>query len=246
MIKETLVVEARQNGIVLITLNRPQRLNAITGAMLDRFAEIASQLNADVTTRVVVLTGAGRSFCAGRDRNELQDVSEQDRNLAVPKSGGHHSDMVRALQMPTIAAVNGAAVGAGLGFVLQCDVRIASTEALFRDGHLAAGISPSVATWYLPRLIGLGPALQVFCQLDRIDASSAGRMGIVSEVVAPDALLPRALEIAEQFARWDPEVLRHTKALAAAALEQGYEHTMEKVGLLRGLRARGKAEHSRA
>jgi enoyl-CoA hydratase len=236
---DDVLVEIDAQGIAVITLNRPQRRNAVTGAMLDQLAEAAARLNADAAIRVAVLTGAGQSFCAGRDRDELGDVSEQDRSLAIPKSGGHHSDMVRTLQMPTIAAVNGAAVGAGLGFVLQCDVRIASTEALFRDGHLAAGMSPSIASWYLPRIVGLGAALQVFCQLDRIDAATAQRIGIVSEVVAPDALLARAMEIARGFARWDPELLRHTKALAAAALEENYDRTMERVGLLRGLRARG-------
>jgi enoyl-CoA hydratase/carnithine racemase len=147
--------------------------------------------------------------------------------------------MIRRLEMPTIAAVNGAAVGAGLGFVLQCDVRIASGDAVFRDGHLASGMSPSIASWYLPRLIGAGAALQVFCQLDRIDASAAQGLGIVSEVVAADALMARAIAIAEGFARWSPELLRHTKALATAATQDSYDSTMERVGLLRGLHARG-------
>lgn len=233
------LLELRPGGVALLILNRPLRLNAVTGAMLDRLEEACESINADPGVRVAILTGAGRGFCAGRDTSELGGVSDDDARQALPRSGGHHSDMVRRLQVPTIAAVNGAAVGAGLGFVVQCDVRIASTQAVFRDGHLAAGMSPSIASWYLPRLCGPGAALQVFCQLDRIDAASAQALGIVSEVVPPEDLLPRALTIAQGFARWDGEVLRHTKALAQFAVEEGYERTMERVGLLRGLHARG-------
>jgi enoyl-CoA hydratase/carnithine racemase len=235
-----ILLDVHPNGVAVISLNRPARLNAVTGVMLDALDAVAMRLNADPSIRVAILTGVGRGFCAGRDRDELGDVSEDDASRALPSSGGHHSDMIRRLEMPTIAAVNGAAVGAGLGFVLQCDVRIASSAALFRDGHLAAGMSPSIASWYLPRLCGLGAALQVFCQLDKIDAVSAERIGIVSEVVAADELMPRALAIAGSFARWDAEVLRHTKSVAASALEEGYDRTMSRVGLLRGLHARGR------
>ncbi|MDB5874276.1 MAG: hypothetical protein JWQ07_3718 [Ramlibacter sp.] len=235
----TIALEIRPSGIAVITLNRPHRLNAVTAAMLDELDKVAAQLNADVSIRVAILTGAGRGFCAGRDRDELGSVGDDDSRRSLPKSGGHHSDMIRRLEMPTIAAVNGAAVGAGLGFVLQCDVRIAASDAVFRDGHLASGMAPSIASWYLPRLIGAGAALQVFCQLDKIDAATAQGLGIVSEVVAPAGLLVRALAIADGFARWSPELLRHTKALTTAATQESYDTTMERVGLLRGLHARG-------
>ncbi|MDB5858834.1 MAG: hypothetical protein JWQ76_2523, partial [Ramlibacter sp.] len=235
----TVALEIHAPGIAVITLARPLRLNAVTSAMLDELDEVAARLNADEAIRVAILTGAGRGFCAGRDRDELGSVTDDDSRRSLPKSGGHHSDMIRRLEMPTIAAVNGAAVGAGLGFVLQCDVRIASADAVFRDGHLASGMSPSIASWYLPRLIGAGAALQVFAQLDRIDATTAQGLGIVSEVVAADLLMPRALAIAEGFARWSPELLRHTKALTTAATQESYDATMERVGLLRGLHARG-------
>jgi len=228
-----------EQGICLLTFNRPQRMNAVTGQMLDELEGCVGALNANPLVKVVILTGAGKAFCAGRDRDELGGVAEQDRHDAIPQSGGHHSDMIRRLQMPTIAAVNGAAVGAGLGFVLQCDIRIASQQAFFYDGHLSAGMSPSISSWYLPRLCGVGAALQVFCQLDRVPAAQAQQLGMVSEVVEADQLISHVQSIASGFARWDSEVLRHTKALATAALEENYDRNMERVGLLRGLHARG-------
>ena len=102
-----------EQGICLLTFNRPQRMNAVTGQMLDELEGCVGALNANPLVKVVILTGAGKAFCAGRDRDELGGVAEQDRRDAIPQSGGHHSDMIRRLQMPTIAAVNGAAVGAG-------------------------------------------------------------------------------------------------------------------------------------
>ena len=153
-------------GAVRITLNRPDRLNAFNDAMLRELDECARALNDDPTVRTVTLAGAGGNFCAGRDTAELSDVGRRDSGRPIPASGGHESSMFRALEMPTIALLDGAVVGGGLGFALQCDLRIATDRVKLYDGHLRNGMAPSVAAWYLPRLTGIGAALR-FCAHDR-------------------------------------------------------------------------------
>lgn len=235
---ETILIEHEAEGVVLLTLNRPARLNAVTGQMLAELDQAVHAINADPSVRTVIVTGAGRAFCAGRDLSELDDTVSAAASAALPLPGGHESDMFRAIEVPTVAAVNGAAVGAGLGFVVQCDVRLAASGAFFLDGHLPNGMVPSVASWYLPRLVGPGRALRLFCSRERLGAEEAQWLGLIDEVVSAEELLPAARRVAALFAQWDPDLLRRTKRLVTRAVDQGYEESMELVGFLRGLERR--------
>lgn len=238
----TVITEIVEGRIAVLTLNRPERLNAATVEMFNRLEESVHELNSNNAIAAVIITGAGKAFCAGRDTDDLGDVAHADRVAAIPEPGGHQSDAIGRLQMPTIAAVNGVAVGAGVGFMLQCDIRIGSQKAAMRDGHVSAGMIPSVASWYLPRLIGVGAALQVFFDENKLDAERMLALGILSEIALPETLLDRAIAIARTFGQWPTELVRHTKLQALHAVEERYEQSMERVGLLRGLGARGRAE----
>ena len=227
-------------GAVRITLNRPDRLNAFNDAMLRELDECARALNDDPTVRTVTLAGAGGNFCAGRDTAELSDVGRRDSGRPIPASGGHESSMFRALEMPTIALLDGAVVGGGLGFALQCDLRIATDRVKLYDGHLRNGMAPSVAAWYLPRLTGIGAALR-FCAHDRpVPVEELTALGLVDAIVPPDRLEAEHDRLVAPFLAADPRLLRHTKALLREAQNEGYDATMKRVGLVRALERLGR------
>ncbi len=234
----SVLVERDETGIAVITLNRPKRLNAFTDAMLVELAQAVDQVNRDLSVKVAIVTGAGKAFCAGRDRDELAEVASREAKELMPKPGSHESSMFRALEMPTIAAVPGPAVGGGFGFVVQCDFIVASTTAVFIDGHLVNGMIPSCAIWYLPRLIGHRNALAFFCSQARMSAAQALELGLVSAVVEPENLLQAARTLAGEFTPWDGELLRQTKKLLQMAATQDYDESMQSVGFARALRRR--------
>ncbi len=236
---DTIAVEHEANGVVTLTLNRPDKLNAVTETMLGELDDVVARLNADPSLKVVILTGAGRAFCAGRDLGEL--ASARAEQPALPPAGGYESSMFRSLQVPCIAAINGVAIGVGLGFALQCDLRVASRDATLVDGHLRNSMVPSVAAWYVPRLVGTGRALQFFCAPKGVSAEEARALGLVDAVVSGDELLGEARRLAAPFTGWDAGLLRHTKRLVDAAVDRSYQQTMELVGLLRTMESRRPA-----
>ena len=235
---EASVLVGRSDDVATITLNRPERMNAFNDEMLDRLALLVEELNADANLAGVIVTGAGRAFCAGRDRSGLAHIAAAESARALPSSGGHESSMFAAIEVPVVAAVNGAAVGGGLGFVVQCDYVMASTDARFADGHLTAGMAPSVASWYLPRRIGGWRALRLFTATSPMDALAAHELGIVDEVVAPEELVSKARARIEPFRGTDRELLRHTKRLVMTSQTGTFAEQMERVGLLRSMERR--------
>lgn len=229
-----------EDNIATVTLNRPARLNAFTSEMLSRLDDAVDMINADVDIAGVIVTGAGRGFCSGRDLAELRDVGEDERRRAIPNPGGHESSMLARIEVPTVAAVNGHAVGGGLGLVVQCDLVICSTEARLADGHLATGIVPSVAAWFVPRRIGPWRAMTFFVETKPLTAMQAYEIGLIDEVVKPDDLLRTARERLEPFRGVDRELLRHVKRLGTQASVSTYQAQMEMVGVLRGLERRAR------
>lgn len=229
------------DDIATITLNRPRRLNAFTSEMLDALDAAVDRLNDDLTLAGVIVTGAGRGFCSGRDLAELGQIGQTERRKAVPGEGGHESSMFARIQVPTVAAVNGPAVGGGLGFVVQCDYVLAAREALFDDGHLRAGMAPSVASWYVPRRIGAWRAIDFFARTQPTPADAALELGLVDEVVELDSLMETARRRLEPFRAVDRELLRHTKLLAVRAATAPFDGQMERVGLLRSMERRARA-----
>ncbi|GAA1875052.1 enoyl-CoA hydratase/isomerase family protein [Asanoa iriomotensis] len=235
----TIRLDRDPRGAARITLDRPDRLNAFDDTMLRELADCAQALNDDPGVKVVTLTGAGGNFCAGRDRAELSEVGARDSGRPLPAAGGHESGMFRDLEMPTVALLDGAVVGGGLGFALQCDLRIATDRVKLYDGHLRNGMAPSVAAWYLPRLTTLGRALRFCAEPRPVEPGELTALGLVDDLV-PVADLEAAHERAiAPFLAADARLLRHTKALLRAAQTDSYDATMTRVGLIRAVERLG-------
>lgn len=199
--------------VATVTLNRPAQLNALSLALEAELRDAFRALSADDDLRAIVLTGAGRAFCAGVDLGELSsDPAGKDQRIwHGPDS---FAGVVRACPHPIIAAVNGFAVTGGLELALLADFLIASTEAKFADTHARVGITPSWGlTQVLPRLIGPNRARQMSLTGGFVPAEQALAWGLVNEVTAPDELLPRAQALAAEIAETDPVAMRKIRGL---------------------------------
>ena len=212
-------VESPASGVRLCTLNRPEALNAISPALLAELRATLAALRDDAECRVVVITGAGRGFCAGLDlmnasetRRDESALSIQSRLQAQETFSGLVA-AVRALPQPVIAAVNGPAAGAGFALALAAEVRIAAESARFLNGAIRLGLSGAECgmSYLLPRLIGTGAAFDVMLTGRSVDSAEALQMGIVSRVVPDDGLIKTALEIARTIAAHSPFALEMTK-----------------------------------
>ena len=210
-----------------ITLNRPDRLNALTAELCEALHEELRSVAADRSCRAVVLTGAGRAFCAGLDLGGYGDAPGNDGSDAARDRLGNQQHMsslvlrLRATPQPVIAAVNGPTAGFGLALALGSDIRFASRDAVFRAAFVNVGVSncDMGVSWLLPRLIGASRAHELMLTARRVDAEEAERIGLVADVVDGDRLAARALEAAEQIAAWSPWGTRLTKQGMWSALE---------------------------
>jgi 2-(1,2-epoxy-1,2-dihydrophenyl)acetyl-CoA isomerase len=206
-------VETQRDGAVLtITLNRPDVLNAFNGAM-HRALNAALKEARDDDVRAVVVTGAGRGFCVGQDLTEFRDaagdIGDRLRSTYHPNIAA-----IRALEKPVIAAVNGAAAGAGMSFACACDIRIASDAAVFVPAFVNIGLVPdSGGTFFVTRLLGYARAFEWLCSGRRLSAAEAHAWGLVSEVVEADALPARAAEFAATLAALPTKAIGMTKRL---------------------------------
>jgi 2-(1,2-epoxy-1,2-dihydrophenyl)acetyl-CoA isomerase len=220
-------VETTRAGAVLtITLNRPDVLNALNGAMHEALGDALKEARSD-EIRAVVITGAGRGFCVGQDLHEFRgaagDIGGRLRSTYHPNIRG-----IRGLDKPVIAAVNGAAAGAGLSLACACDIRIASDEATFVPAFIGIGLVPdSGGTFFITRLIGQARALEWLGSGQRLTAAEAHAWGIVSEVVEPTVLETRATEVAAELAALPTRAIGMTKRLVdrapAATLDEQLE-----------------------
>ncbi|HLG68045.1 MAG TPA: enoyl-CoA hydratase-related protein [Acidimicrobiales bacterium] len=202
-----------EDGIGTILLNRPQRRNAFTFDMIDQWAEIVRSVRTDDDVMVLVLTGAGKAFCAGGDLDELAEPQS-----ALSRKRGIHERIQRIalamedLDKPTIAAVNGDAVGAGMDMALMCDLRVAARSARFAEAYVNVGLVPGDGgCYYLPRLVGMGRALELLLTGDMIGAEDAARMGLVNKVVDDDAVRDEARALAAKLAAKPQVALRMIK-----------------------------------
>lgn len=225
-------------GLAVVTLNRPEALNAFTQEMLEQLSQVATEINEDSSLSAVVLTGAGRAFCSGRDRSELRAVGDQEAERLVPEPGSSESSSVRRMQPVVIAAARGATVGGGLGLFMQADVRLASDDAIFVDGHVANGMIPSSEAWYVRRQVGMSRALELTVLGRRIGANEALEWGLVDRVTTGERLMPDAVSLGAEFAAVAPELVRHTKRVLRQSEAHTFSESMELVGLLRALRRR--------
>ncbi|MFD3273984.1 enoyl-CoA hydratase [Paenibacillus dendritiformis] len=247
--EKAVVVSNMGNGIVLMTLNRPESANALSIKMLEQLRDAAASCKFDRSVRCIVVTGAGeKAFCAGADLKERagMDMNQVRRTVSLIRQSIND---VEALPQPLIAAVNGAAVGGGMELALACDIRIASETATFALTETSLGIIPGAGgTQRLPRLIGKGRAKELIFTARKIDAKEAWDMGLVEVVAPPESLLDKALEIAGQIVRNAPIAVAEAKFAidkgcdadlsTGLAIEQNaYEVTIPTKDRLEGLQA---------
>ncbi len=214
----TLQLDRPRPGVVVLRLNRPERLNAINEVMQTELGQALSDLAADRSVHAVVLTGAGRGFCAGIDMRDFgPDVPEAtapalDR-MRFQESMAALAEAVRQLPQPVVAAVNGPCVGAGLALCLAADIRICSAEASFGNAAILLGLSGAEMgmSYHLPRIVGTSVAADWMLTGRTVTATEADRRGLVSELVEPDRLAGRALELAALIADLAPLGVQLTK-----------------------------------
>jgi len=237
MAYHNLLIEHR-GPVALVTLNRPDKLNAMSAAMKAEMAEALRSLDAADGVRVMVLTGAGdRAFTAGADVSEFAGRTPQEQVRLY--EGGTVYDVVDRLQKPVLAMINGYCLGGGLELAMACDLRIASDRAVLGQTEINLGIIPGGGgSQRLPRLVGLGNALRLTLTGETVDAHEALRLGLVEEVVPHARLERRTLEIAEAIAAKSPVAVRLAKAAVRAStrmpLDQGLRYEQSLFALVMG------------
>lgn len=224
---ELVVSEAPRPGVRLLTLNRPGQLNTMTAELCQALHDALGEVSRDRGCRAVILTGAGRGFCAGLDLHGYgqapgNDGSDPSRDRLANQQ--HMSRLVlglRRVPQPVIAAVNGPAAGFGLALALGADIRYAAREAVFRVAFINIGVSncDMGTSWLLPRLVGASRAHELMLTGRRVRAEEALAMGLVADIVDGEALIDRSIEAAEQIAALAPWGVRLTKQGMWAALE---------------------------
>jgi 2-(1,2-epoxy-1,2-dihydrophenyl)acetyl-CoA isomerase len=216
------VLTRRDGAVLTITFNRPEVYNAFNRELHAALHEALTEA-ADAAVRCVVVTGAGKGFCAGQDLKEFGAVSESIRD-ALESTYHPNVRLVRSLSKPVIAAVNGPAAGAGLSFACACDLRVASSSATFVPGFMGIGLVPDAGgTWFVHRLLGFARAFEWMCVNTRLSADEALAWGLVSEVIEADSFEGRVAELAAEWASRPTLAVGRTKQLFehayAAALE---------------------------
>ena len=216
------VLTSREGAVLTITFNRPEVYNAFNrqlhAALHDALTEAA-----DPAVRCVVVTGAGKGFCAGQDLKEFGAVSESIRD-ALESTYHPNVRLVRALDKPVIAAVNGPAAGAGLSFACACDLRVASSSATFVPGFVGIGLVPDAGgTWFVHRLLGFSRAFEWMCSNTRLSAAEALEWGLVSEVIDADSFEERVAALAAEWAAKPTLAVGRTKQLFEHAYAAGLE-----------------------
>jgi 2-(1,2-epoxy-1,2-dihydrophenyl)acetyl-CoA isomerase len=246
------ILTEQRGRVGIVTLNRPEKLNAWTYEMHRELADAIAKWNADPDVGAIVMTGAGRGFCAGADISGFQAQIEQaDSGKRNNRSGGERVaeewvDFVRSSK-PLIAAVNGIAVGIGVTLILPFDVRIASSDARFGMLFVKMGLLPELeSTYFLPQIVGLGNASELLLSGRIIDANEAQRVGLVSKVVAPDELLSTAVALGEEIAaNPTPQLLWIKELLAKNAVDPDNAAVRKREGK-RLAKARRTPEHREA
>ncbi|MDE2785812.1 MAG: enoyl-CoA hydratase-related protein [Chloroflexota bacterium] len=237
---ELILYEAeRDSSITRITLNRPDRLNALNDQMQVEIADAVARADADPDTRVVIITGAGRAFCAGGDMNQLGGSSNGNGSGwtsgnadQVRRSFKLAQDMILGVQRcekPVIAMVNGVATGAGLDLACACDIRTGTPRSRFMSAYVRIGLFPGFGgTWLYPRTMGsLGRAAEMLFTGDFLEAEDAYRLGFLNRLVAEDELEEATLAIAERIAAGPPIAIRLSKLMLYKGLEFDLETAMK-------------------
>jgi enoyl-CoA hydratase/carnithine racemase len=231
---EDLLVE-RTDNILTITLNRPDRLNAISGPMLSTLSSTLQEANIDREIRVVILTGAGRGFCAGLDLKDQAaggGVAAGSRGYQMFDLHNSPPIVINRMDKPIICALNGAAAGYGMDLALGCDIRIASEHAKMGAVFAKRGVLPeSGGCWYLPRLLGWAKAAEVAFLGDVLDAQRSLELGLVNRVVPHDDLMPETMKMAQQIAKNAPLSVQSTKRMMRLGMDETFEAAVDHIYL---------------
>ncbi|HET6682492.1 MAG TPA: enoyl-CoA hydratase-related protein [Gaiella sp.] len=219
------VLTSRDGAVLTITLNRPEVYNAFNRNLHAALHEALGDAQ-DASVRCVVVTGAGKGFCAGQDLKEFGQVSGSIRE-ALEQTYHPNIRLVRELEKPVIAAVNGPAAGAGLSFACACDIRVASDTATFVPGFVGIGLVPdSGGTWFVHRLLGFARAFEWMCANTRLSAAEALDWGLVSAVVPADGFGSRVAELAAEWAARPTLAVGRTKQLFEHAFSASLEEQL--------------------
>jgi 2-(1,2-epoxy-1,2-dihydrophenyl)acetyl-CoA isomerase len=233
------LLEKKHGAIVTLTLNRPDRLNALNNDLSAALNEALTRIGGDLSVHVVILTGAGRAFCAGGDLGDIGKGRERGdaEELAPLLRAGMQSVLkLRTIPQPVIAAVNGAAAGAGMNLALACDIRIAIDGAVFGQNFAKVGLFPDYGgTFFLPELVGPSVAAEMFYTGDMIDAATAYRLGIANHVVPADGFEAAVQALAKKISDGPQVAIRAVKRAVlgrqkdalADALEQEVEYQLK-------------------
>ena len=218
-------------GIVTVTLNRPEKLNAFVGHMRRDLAEALEAAASDRAVRVVVITGAGRGFCAGGDVSYIAELIERDNAEEFARLLGAARRVVtaiRSMTKPVLASINGPASGAGFNLALACDLRIASTEATFSQSFVKIGFHPDWGgTYFLPRMVPPNKACEMFFLGDAIDAQEALRLGLVNRVVPPEELETATRQLALRLRDAPPVSIAAAKHAVYMSDEESLERMLQ-------------------
>ena len=222
-----------QDGVMVATLNRPDKKNATSKEMVDGLRVALEQANDDDAIRCVVLTGAGDAFCSGGDlgrrAKEAGDPTPLERKNQLAYTQ-RLALTIEGFEKPLIAAVNGPAVGAGMDLSLMCDIRIAAASARFSEGYIKVGLIPgNGGCWFLPRLVGTSRALELLWTGDHVGAEEALRIGLVNRVVADDQLMAETLAFAKRLAEGPALQQRDIKKLLYQGLRTDLRTSLEAV-----------------
>jgi enoyl-CoA hydratase/carnithine racemase len=225
MSKSHAVTYAQEGGVVTLTLNEPETRNAISPAIVEALTAACERINGDMSVSCVVITGAGKSFSSGGNVKDMRDrVGLFGKSPAEIRRGYQHGiqripTALYQIEVPTIAAVNGHAVGAGMDIACMCDIRIAATDAKFAESFLRVGlVSGDGGAWFLPRVVGLSRAYEMTFTGDFIKADRALEWGLASYVVPKETLMEETMAMARRIAAQPPHSLRLCKKL----MREGY------------------------
>ena len=211
----SLILESKQGGVATLVLNRPDKLNAINKDLAIALNESLGHITSDKSIHVVVITGAGRAFCAGGDLGLIGEGRKNNDTMELEpllRAGMHAILKIRSKAQPVIAAVNGAAAGAGMNLALAADIRVASESATFGQNFVKIGLFPDYGgTYFLPQLVGPSKAAEMFYTGEMIDAQTALRLGIVNRVVSSARLKTETSELAEKISEAPSVAIRAMK-----------------------------------
>jgi len=235
------IIYSKSEHIATLTLNRPEKMNAINPVMTQEVIQVLNEVDADDEVRVLIITGAGKAFCAGADVGTLPgnaknttaasvDASRtpEDIRRGLVASSGVILPKLQKMQKPTIAMVNGVAVGAGCDLAMGCDLRTGSEDTRFMNAFIRIGLFPGWGgTWLYPRVMGLGKALEFLFTGDYLEAQEAEKVGVLNKLAKADELMATTMTLAQKIANGPPIAMRLTKMQVYKGLEVDLEIALQ-------------------